>query len=347
MEIDFVKKKELKTSVATVKCKIKRLKIPVMILNFGPEPPIITENIVERIGAKIDKSKIHDLEGISTVPVESIGQELKEKLYSALKSKAEINNLSEKVKSHSESQRELEARYTAEIKLLKSEIKILKRKATLTQKASSINKDTILSFKAKVRELERANENLNSKEYTIEWQLKLIEANSRLQEIISKKDSEIAELSNPPPLPMNDSSQKLPGWVSDNLRPLVYNHGLKNKVMELDKSFARENILEALQELLPWDEMVLRSQTDILPDQSIYGQPANSENFLSREGVAKQLGGAEAEAEAVPLSQKMLLAPVTIPVITSFLMLLMVMYSILALLLIAVLWFVVKKCQNS
>ena len=72
MEIDFIKK-ELKTSVATVECKIKRLKIPAMTLDSGAEPPIITENIVERIGAKIDKSEIHDLEGISTVPAESIG----------------------------------------------------------------------------------------------------------------------------------------------------------------------------------------------------------------------------------------------------------------------------------
>ena len=60
-------------SIATVKCKIKRLKIPAMTLDSRAEPPIITENIVERIGAKIDKSEIHDLEGISTVPVESIG----------------------------------------------------------------------------------------------------------------------------------------------------------------------------------------------------------------------------------------------------------------------------------
>src|SRR5436190_11305249 len=35
-------------------------------------------------------------------------------------------------KSHSESQRELEVKYTAEIKSLKSEIKTLKRKVTLT-----------------------------------------------------------------------------------------------------------------------------------------------------------------------------------------------------------------------
>ncbi|RIA83104.1 hypothetical protein C1645_834308 [Glomus cerebriforme] len=138
-------------------------------------------------------------------------QELKEKLYFALKSKAEINDLSEKLlakyserekefenkasqliasitkvrsqlisewKSHSESQREFEARYTAEIKSLKSNIKTLKREATLAQKASSADKIKILSLEAKVRELEeidslrleleRVKEDLNSKEYTIE-----------------------------------------------------------------------------------------------------------------------------------------------------------------------------------
>src|SRR5438034_1330928 len=52
MEIYFVQKKELKTSVATVKCKIKRLKIPAMTVDSGAEPPIITENIVERVGLK-------------------------------------------------------------------------------------------------------------------------------------------------------------------------------------------------------------------------------------------------------------------------------------------------------
>src|SRR6266498_4805551 len=120
-------------------------------------------------------------------------QELKEKLYSTLKSKAEINDLSEKLlakyserekefqqtyadmentasqlnassakvrsqliseqKSHSESQRELEAKYTAEIKSLKSKIKTLKREATLAQKISSTDKVKILSLETKVVEL--------------------------------------------------------------------------------------------------------------------------------------------------------------------------------------------------
>jgi hypothetical protein len=73
MEIYFIQRKELKTSVATVKCKIKHLKIPAMTLDSGAELPIITKNIIDRVKAKIDKSEKHDLSGIATVPIESIG----------------------------------------------------------------------------------------------------------------------------------------------------------------------------------------------------------------------------------------------------------------------------------
>ena len=163
---------------------------------------------------------------------------------------------------------------------------------TLTQKASSVDKDTILSLEAKVRELEgkssdpkeidslrleleRVKEDLNSKNHEIECMEKGIEAtheitsreidalrkarlnsmeeNRSLRDQISKKDNEIADLSNPPPSSMNDSLQKLPGWISDDLRPLVYERGLEDKVMKLDKEYAKEDILEALQELLPRD----------------------------------------------------------------------------------------------
>ena len=90
---------------------------------------------------------------------------------------------------------------------------------------------------------------------------------------------------------MNDSSQKLPGWLSDDLRPFVYERGLEDKVIELDKSFARENILEALQELLPRDEMVSRSglrmtgQTDTIPNQSVHSRPVHFEKSILREGL--------------------------------------------------------------
>ncbi|RGB25282.1 hypothetical protein C1646_771968 [Rhizophagus diaphanus] len=185
-------------------------------------------------------------------------------------------------KSHSKSQRELETKYTTEIQSLKSEIKTLKRKATLSQKASSFDKNTILSLEAKVCELEGklsdpkeidslrlelewVKEDLNSKNHEIECMKKGIEVtheitsreidalrkarlnsmeeNRSLRDQISKKDNEIADLSNPPPPSMNDSS--------DDLRPLVYERELEDKVMKLDKEYAKEDILEALQELLP------------------------------------------------------------------------------------------------
>ncbi|CAG8450075.1 15830_t:CDS:2 [Cetraspora pellucida] len=73
IEIDFVKKKKPKTSVTTVKYKIKHLKIPAMTVNSEAKPLIITKNIVIHIEAKIDKSETHDLSSIATVPVESVG----------------------------------------------------------------------------------------------------------------------------------------------------------------------------------------------------------------------------------------------------------------------------------
>jgi hypothetical protein len=218
-------------------------------------------------------------------------------------------------------------------------------------------------------ELERANEDLNSKKHEIECmekgieatheitsreidalssvRLNLTEENSRLREIISKKDDEIADLSNPPPAkhlngpPMNDSSQKLPEWLSDDLRPFVYKLGLEDKVIKLGKEYDKEDILEALQELLPRNEMVSRSQTDTLPNQSVHSRPAHSEKSISREGVPKQSGG----AEVVPSPQVMPLAGPsrTASVVTSSFM----SYAILALLLIVVIWFVVRKCWNS
>ncbi|CAH1769694.1 4228_t:CDS:2, partial [Entrophospora sp. SA101] len=72
MEIDFVQKKK-PISLATIECKIKRLKIPAMVLDSGDELPIISEDIVKRIGWKIDESVKYDLSGVATVPTESIG----------------------------------------------------------------------------------------------------------------------------------------------------------------------------------------------------------------------------------------------------------------------------------
>src|SRR5207248_2409754 len=64
-------------------------------------------------------------------------------------------------KSHSESQHELEVKYSAEVKSLKSNIKTLKRELTLAQKASSSDKVTILSLEAKIVELEGKLEDID------------------------------------------------------------------------------------------------------------------------------------------------------------------------------------------
>ncbi|PKK59657.1 hypothetical protein RhiirC2_719669 [Rhizophagus irregularis] len=73
IEIDFVQKKEPTTSIATVKCKIGCLKIPAMALDSCAKLPIVTPDIVEHVGYGIDKSIKHDLSGIATLPIESIG----------------------------------------------------------------------------------------------------------------------------------------------------------------------------------------------------------------------------------------------------------------------------------
>jgi hypothetical protein len=75
-----------------------------------------------------------------------------------------------------------------------------------------------------------------------------------------------------------------------------------------------------------------------LKEQLALKKNTSSQIILSEE-IPLESGG----AKAVPFSQKIPLAPVTVPVITSSLMSLMIMYSILALLLIAVIWLVVGK----
>ncbi|CAG8597682.1 9265_t:CDS:2 [Paraglomus brasilianum] len=73
MEIDFVCRKEPVISIATIPVKIKRLKIPALVLDSGAEPAIVSEDIVKRVGGKIDTSEKYDLSGVATVPTESVG----------------------------------------------------------------------------------------------------------------------------------------------------------------------------------------------------------------------------------------------------------------------------------
>ena len=87
----------------------------------------------------------------------------------------------------------------------------------------------------------------------------------------------------------------------------------------------------------------MRNQAVTLPNQSVHSRPAHSEKSISREEVMKQSGGAETVLlfQAIPLA-------LVIPIVEDFLMSPMLIYSILTLLLIAIIWFIVrKKIWNS
>ncbi|CAB4394135.1 unnamed protein product [Rhizophagus irregularis] len=254
-------------------------------------------------------------------------QELEKKLRSVAEFNFEINDLSEKlVDKYNDREKEFQQNYAdmenkasqliasstevrskfiserrsrieleAKIKSLKSNIKTLKREATLAQKASSADKVQILFLETKIRELEeidslrleleRAKEDLNSKEYTIECMEKGIESSNSIfrQEI-------------------------------DAL------YSARSKLREENMSF-RDQL-----ELKEKPRGASHNEVDPLPP------PMNNSLQLGPKGILPTLdptisvGG----AEAVPLLA-------TIPIIASSASLIspMVMYSILALLLIA------------
>src|SRR5256884_3257981 len=73
MEMDLVKKKDPATDVVTTKCKIKRLVIPGAVVDPSANFAIMTDDIAKRLNLRIDTSERHDLKGIATVPIESLG----------------------------------------------------------------------------------------------------------------------------------------------------------------------------------------------------------------------------------------------------------------------------------
>src|SRR5256714_8758846 len=73
MKIDFFKKKDPATDVVTTKCKIKHLIIPGAVVDPGANFAIMTDDIAKRLNLRIDTSERHDLKGIATVPIESLG----------------------------------------------------------------------------------------------------------------------------------------------------------------------------------------------------------------------------------------------------------------------------------
>ncbi|EXX68817.1 hypothetical protein RirG_101670 [Rhizophagus irregularis DAOM 197198w] len=279
-------------------------------------------------------------------------QELEKKLYTTLSSKAEINDLCEKLlaknseysereedignkisqlnasstkvrsqliseqKSHSESQRKLEAKYTAEIKLLKSNIKTLKRGATLAQKVSSADKVQILSLKTKIRELEGKLEDID-----LERTYHDLDAMGGKPAQISSSEIESLRL-------------ELEHAKEDRNSKEYTIECMEKGIESSNNIFKRE--IDALYSA----RSKLREENRAFKDQLALKKNTSSQ-IISSEGIPLESGG----AEVVPLSQEIPLAS-AIPVVASSLMSPMITYSMLALLLIVVIWLVVRKWWN-
>ena len=296
-------------------------------------------------------------------------QELEKKLYTTLSSKAEINDLCEKLlaknseyseqeeefqriyadmgnkasqlnasstelrsqliserKSHSESQRELEVKYTAEIKSLKSNIKTLKREATLAQKASSADKVKILSLETKVVELEGKLEDLKLDPVFHDSNVVggVIEEPAQISSSGSKEiDSLRLELER-----VEEDLNSKRYEIECMEKGIEATHEITSR--ELDALFlARSKLMEKnahLQELLSKKNNEVDTPPPLMNNSS---QPSTTLNPPSQ---IISVGG----AEAISL-------PATAPIIASSLLSPIIIYSILTLLLIAIIWLVVGK----
>ncbi|CAB4379307.1 unnamed protein product [Rhizophagus irregularis] len=236
---------------------------------------------------------------------------------------------------------ELEAKHSAEVKSLKSNIKSLKRERTLAQKASSANKIQILSLEAKIRELEGKLEDID------------LERTYHDLDVMGGVIEEPAQISSSDPKEIDSLRLELER-AKEDLNSKEYTIECMEKGIESSNSIFRREIdaLYSARSKLREENMSFRDQLELKkkPRGASHNEvdplppPMNNSLQLGPKGILPTLdptisvGG----AEAVPLLA-------TTPIIASSASLIspMVTYSILALLLIAVIWFVVRKCWNS
>ncbi|CAB4390643.1 unnamed protein product [Rhizophagus irregularis] len=235
---------------------------------------------------------------------------------------ASSTELRSKFISERRSHIELEAKHSAEVKSLKSNIKSLKRERTLAQKASSANKIQILSLEAKIRELEGKLEDIDLEHtyHNLDVMGGVVEEPVQISSSDPKEiDSLRLELER-----ANEDRNSKEYTIECMEKGIEATHEITSR--EIDALYsARSNLMEENRSFK--DQLALKKNT--------------SSQIISSEGIPLESGG----AEAVPLSQEIPLAP-AIPVVASSLMSPMITYSILALLLIVVIWLVVRKWWN-
>ncbi|CAB4384265.1 unnamed protein product [Rhizophagus irregularis] len=300
-------------------------------------------------------------------------QELEKKLRSIAEFNSEINDLSEKlVDKYNDREKEFQQNYAdmenkasqliasstkvrsqlisertsrieheAKIKSLKSNIKTLKREATLAQKASSTDKVQILFLEIKIRKLEDKLEDID------------LERTYHDLDVMGGVIEELAQISSSDPKEIDSLRLELER-AKEDLNSKEYTIECMEKGIESSNSIFRREIdtLYSARSKLREENMSFRDQLELKekPRGASHNEvdplppPMNNSLQLGPKGILSTLdptisvGG----TEAVPL-----LATTPIIVSSASLISPMVMYSILALLLIAVIWFVVRKCWNS
>ncbi|GBB94573.1 hypothetical protein RclHR1_23830004 [Rhizophagus clarus] len=261
-------------------------------------------------------------------------QELEKKIRSVTEFNSEINDLSEKLvdtKSHSESQHEFEAKYTAEIKSLKSNIKTLKRGATLAQKASSADKIKIFSLETKVRELEGKLDDL-------ELEQMLHDSNAVGGMIEEPAQSDPKEI---------DSLRLELERVKKDLNSKEYTIKCMKKEIEATYEITSREIdaLYSARSKLMEKNRSLRDQLELEKNNKVDPQPLpmNDSLQLGPEGIPSTLNPSQiisvGGAEAVSLLA-------TAPIVTSSSIPPMLIYSILTLVLIMIICFMARKWWN-
>src|SRR4051794_17895264 len=71
LEINFLQIKDA-DDVATISCKVRGMTIPYAMIDSGSDSSIISENVAKHLGLKIDRKKIHRLNGV-TSKAQSLG----------------------------------------------------------------------------------------------------------------------------------------------------------------------------------------------------------------------------------------------------------------------------------
>ncbi|CAG8784182.1 7135_t:CDS:1, partial [Rhizophagus irregularis] len=65
LEINFLQIKDA-DDVATISCKVGSVTIPYAMIDSGSDSSIVSENVAKHLGLKIDKKKIHRLNGVAS-----------------------------------------------------------------------------------------------------------------------------------------------------------------------------------------------------------------------------------------------------------------------------------------